>query len=172
MAFYYFKYLCQKSILMTRLSKIFCKKNRDRFIPYIILLIYLVYGFRTQKNDDSDDFISHLIVSYDVVDLLNLFVTVDSILIGFLITVLALTFQVETKSMTFLKTIGRFNELIKANRRAVYHCFISVLLCMVAILFPSIAIIHLYLWTTIGFFLIGLYWSFKYIRLFYKILLT
>jgi len=63
--------------------------------------------------------------------------TVDysSISFGFLLTVLTILLQTQTKAIVNIKNAGRFNDLIKANKRGVA---LSLILVFVSILFLSL----------------------------------
>ncbi len=90
------------------------------FLSIVILIVDLF--FRLSSHLSMDKFVDK---------------TVDysSISFGFLLTVLTILLQTQTKAIVNIKNAGRFNDLIKANKRGVA---LSLILVFVSILFLSL----------------------------------
>ncbi|OAV63602.1 hypothetical protein Barb6XT_03104 [Bacteroidales bacterium Barb6XT] len=70
-------------------------------------------------------------------DPLSSIINVESILFGFILTVLTLLMQLDNKSMRTIKEYGRYPQLIGFNKTAAYSSFFAIAFTLVLILYPN-----------------------------------
>lgn len=104
---------------------------------------------------------------------LDTLVTVESILLGFLLAVFALVLQSGSPAIDELKRANRFRELIAYNRNAVIHSFLTVVLTLLVTLLleplPACArslLLYLWLFST----LTSLLSTFRFLDIFYALI--
>lgn len=64
-------------------------------------------------------------------EIVNTCITISGVLFGFLLTVLALLLQSESKSILLIKEYGRFGELVQYNKIAVYSAASTLMLSFI-----------------------------------------
>lgn len=73
-------------------------------------------------------------------EIMNTCITISGILFGFLLTILALLLQSESKAIELIKKYNRFGELIHYNRIAVYSSALSLILSFVLLIIIGLSI--------------------------------
>ena len=101
---------------------------------------------------------------------LNCVLTVESIIFGFLLAVLALTVQSNSISIRELRKSNRFNELIVYNKHAVICAFWTIILTTILLLVGEylegyVCTILKYIWG--GFSILNLFLTYRFLDIFY-----
>jgi len=147
-------------------------KFLERYFPYILFVLFLSSAIIPPTSRLIDNQLHALANSISIFNLVTVILTIESILFGFLLTVLALTLQISNKAIDLIKKADRFNELIRYNRSAVYSCFAATFIGLVLILFPQIPSTSICYVFWFGVSLLSFFLSIRYVRLFFKILLS
>jgi hypothetical protein len=147
------------------------KKNGSVFFernyPYLILGVYLILIHLPCVRNGLLSYLEKAMGFFNYRDLISQIMTVESILFGFLLTVLAITIQTNTTAILHIKKAGRFNELISFNKKAIYASFITVFVSLFLYLLPSKNIDTMLLLYWLGLTLLSLLLSFRYVHLFF-----
>lgn len=149
-----------------KLKSRFCEK----YYPYFIAVLYLILIFLPCVRAILVSYISKALNMFNYRDLISQIMTVQSILFGFLLTVLAITIQGNTESISYIKKSGRFNELISFNKQAIYSSLISVFVSLALYLLPTKepSSTSLLLW--FGLTMLSFLLALRYIRIFFLII--
>lgn len=111
-------------------------------------------------------------------EIISVVVNIAGILFGFLLTVLALLLQSDSKSLKLIKVYGRFGELIKFNKSAVYSSALSLVLSLIFLIVidlkPEISF-HIYLYDFLKWFwffilMTTLLKTYRYVDIFYNLI--
>lgn len=150
------------------------KQCWEKYYPYLITLFLLAIILwyansdrvnltileSTKKNLFSNGFLGSIL-------------TIESILLGFLLMVLTLTLQSNNKNMQELRKSKRFNELISYNRNAVIFSFWTIITTTIVMLTYGgldhiVYSIFLYVWG--GCTLISVIATFRFLDIFYALI--
>lgn len=111
-------------------------------------------------------------------DIITVTITITGILFGFLLTVLALLMQSDSKSMKLIKVYGRFGELVKFNKRAVYSSALSLLLSLAFLIindlkpevYLQVCLLEIFKW--LWFFVVTatILKTYRYVDIFYNLI--
>lgn len=142
----------------------------EKCYPYFLFILYIILVNIPYVNTKVSSYVNDTMSLLDYRDLISQIMTVESILFGFLLTVLAITIQTNTSAILNIKKAGRFNDLISYNKQAVYMSFITVSVSLLLYLLPYKNIDLLFFLSLFGLTFLSLVLSFRYIRLFFIII--
>jgi len=143
---------------------------RERYYP--LLLSIIVVGLTFSHEDRI--FIKDIACKAFDFDIQSLLITIESILLGFILTVLALVMQIDNNAMRAIREANRYKDLVKYNEYAAYSTFISIVLSAVFIFTSNRLVdrsvyssIFLYTWE---FFIVYSFIStYRFMRIFFVI---
>jgi len=141
----------------------------EKYYPFLLTVLYSIFVFSNFGSTLISKYINDVQTIFDIRDFVTLIVTVESILFGFLLTVLALTMQSESKSIALLKEADRFKDLLIYNKLAVYFSLISVVLSIAIYLDPNKIPNQYYISIWFGVSILSLLLSLRYVRLFFML---
>lgn len=144
----------------------------EKWSPYLLISVYFLILFYKPVYEWVDSYILQVSPIYDFRDLIALVITVESILFGFLLTVLALTIQSPTNATQHLKSAGRFPHLVKYNKEAIYSCLFVIFISLFLFLSPQKSPDTTYSILWFGFTMLSFLLSLRYVRLFFIIILS
>lgn len=111
-------------------------------------------------------------------EILNTCINISGIIFGFLLTVLALLLQSESKAILLIKQYGRFGQLIQYNKIAVYSAALTLILSFLLLITFDLTItqrfweifveVSKYIWVFIVFSLMTK--TYRYIDIFYTLI--
>lgn len=152
----------------------------EQYYPYIITIFILggilwlshneyVNILKTNNNSIVLNTINDKLFSDGV---LNTILTIEGIIFGFLLAVLALTIQSTSLSIQELKKAGRFNEMIAYNKHSVICAFYTIIFTVILLLtnecFEGIAFTFFkYIWG--GFTILNVILTYRFLDIFYTI---
>ncbi|MCC8145683.1 MAG: hypothetical protein LIO93_04420 [Bacteroidales bacterium] len=121
-----------------------------------------------------NDFIRSIAIRALEFDVLSLIITIESILFGFILTVLALIMQLKNnKALEAIRSANRYTDLIKFNKSAAYSCFFTILFTFILILLSSRVFYSIFY---LGFilvweytFLMSLFTNLRFMMIFFQI---
>jgi hypothetical protein len=142
----------------------------ERYYPYLILAAYLILIFIPAVQVLLSEYIRKALISFAYRDLISQVMTIESILFGFLLTVLAITVQTNTSAIIHIKEAGRFNELISFNKQSIYSSIITVFISLILYLLPTKTPDPTILLLWMGLTLLSFLLAFRYVRLFFIII--
>ena len=109
---------------MTRLEKIY-----NFFISVLITFIIYVVSDNYCKNLNYQKF-------------LELFITVFSIVVGFLLTISTLLHSLRNEKIDFIRRSGGMKMLNNSLKYSIYSCFFAIIISVLAFLFEEIIVIY------------------------------
>lgn len=150
----------------------------ERGYPYILtvvllggIFIFSCIDFLTDlKTENGVLIINAINLKLFSDNFLNCVLTVESIIFGFLLAVLALTLQSNSISIQELRSSNRFNELIVYNKHAVICAFWTIILTTILLLVGEylegwVCIALKYIWG--GFSILNLFLTYRFLDIFY-----
>lgn len=105
----------------------------EKIYPYLLSSIVIFFIFVFNNNEDVISIQKKILDK----DILNIIITIESILFGFLMTVLSLIVQMNNKAIELIKTLGRYNDLINYSKASIYGALMVVLVSFIIILKPE-----------------------------------
>lgn len=144
----------------------------ERYYPYLILVVYLILIFIPGIKSCIFIYIGNALEIFSYRDLISQVMTVESILFGFLLTVLAITIQTNTSGINHIRAAGRFNDLISFNKHAVYATLITVFFSLIIYLLPTKTPDPTILFFWFGQTILSFLLSIRYVRLFFLIIMS
>lgn len=110
------------------------KKCIENTFPGFIAIIISVLFFTVfSKYPFFVDFTSKLLSD----PILTLIITIESALFGFLLTILALIFQMNNKMVEIIKEFDRFKDLVRFSKEAVYSSLATILFSLIILIFVT-----------------------------------
>jgi hypothetical protein len=110
------------------------KKLLENTYPLITAVVLTVLSLTIfSKETVYIDFTSKLLSD----SMLTLIVTIESALFGFLLTILALIFQMNNKMLDIIKEFNRFKDLVRFSKEAVYSSLATILLSLIILIFVN-----------------------------------
>ena len=111
-------------------------------------------------------------------EIISVTINITGILFGFLLTVLALLLQSDSKSLKLIKVYGRFGELIKFNKSAVYASALSLILSLIFLIFIDLKpekCFYIYLYESFKWFwffilMTTILKTYRYVDIFYNLI--
>ena len=146
----------------------------ERNYPYIIaLLLIIMIGILSHEDLPCQIIMDQLKTKILSENILGAILTVESILFGFLLTVLTLTLQSDATSINEIKRAGRISELISYNKNAVITSFLTIITTTIVMLTHDITTHYLYtaflyLWGFIT--LTNLLSTYRFLDIFYALI--
>ncbi|MDH6310462.1 hypothetical protein M2451_003734 [Dysgonomonas sp. PFB1-18] len=98
--------------------------------PYVFSSLGIIFVLIFRKNELLISLIKKILSS----NILEIIITIESILFGFLLTILSLIIQMDNRAINAIKECGRYNQLIGFSKSAVFGSLITVILSLVLIL--------------------------------------
>ena len=149
------------------------RQTWEKLYPYILTLILLLFIYMLPELNAIDsvtiESIKNKLFSNDF---LAAIMTVESILLGFLLAVLTLTLQADTPNIKQIKHAGRFHELVAYNRHAVTTSFLAAITSMLVIItYPqpcNAYLFFLYFWG--GCLLLSIFTTCRFFNIFYALI--
>ncbi len=142
----------------------------ENYYPlFISIIITLVFYFGCKSTVRTKIFSKEII---------SVTITISGILFGFLLTILALLMQSDNNSMKLIKVYGRFGELIKFNKRAVYSSALSLILSLIFLVVIDtepikcfyIHLFELFKWLWFFVLVMTILKTFRYVDIFYSLI--
>jgi len=97
-------------------------------------------------------------------EFLSLIITIESVLFGFLLTILSLVIQMDNKAVKALKESNKFVDLIGFCKSTLSMSFLTVLVSLLLILFSQNLFLSI-MW--IFFFFSSMFTLFRFVRIFF-----
>lgn|GEM_PF-4347829 len=135
-------------------------KYIEYWYPYVVSwgMCLLFYIFRDELfvRDLSSKIFRH--------EFLSLIITIESVLFGFLLTILSLVIQMDNKAVKALKESNKFVDLIGFCKSTLSMSFLTVLVSLLLILFSQNLFLSI-MW--IFFFFSSMFTLFRFVRIFF-----
>jgi len=143
-------------------------KHITMVYPFVLSCVFILYALFIGSNNLVFIVIAKKVLSENI---LTLIITIQSALFGFFLTILALLLQMNNKAIDLVKEFGRFNEVVRYSRKAVYSSLIVVVVTVIILITKNIYFDHTIkeiMHYTFGFILFyNALSSFRFVNIFY-----
>lgn len=139
-------------------------KYLERFYPICLSLLFIVFIFLFRDSA----FIISVSKKLFTENILSLVITIESILFGFLMTVISLIIQMNNKAIDAIKQLGRYKDLLNFARFSIYSSILVIFFSLFYILTEqSIGSIIYYVWFL--FFIYSALSLYRFIHIFFVV---
>lgn len=142
----------------------------ERYYPHVLAFSSTLLVYLCRKTE----FIMHIVNKLFEPEVLNLYITIQSIIFGFLLTVLAMSEQSSSKAIELLRSDGRIKELFKYNKTAVYSSCICIIFALFFVVTEGYVFPNIMYQLILGLFSFiinfNILATFRYLRIFYLLI--